>query len=122
MTSNSTDEASGLGAEQYCYLTTVGRVSGREHTIEIWFALSGTTLLMMSGSRDRAHWVRNVMQHPRVSIRLGNRLFQADGRIVEAAEEDALARQLLQDKYAGTDAAWFPDWVRTALPVAFDLI
>jgi hypothetical protein len=29
------------GAEPFCYLTTVGRVSGRPHTIEIWFALDG---------------------------------------------------------------------------------
>ena len=26
-------------AEQYCYLTTTGRVSGRPHEIEIWFAV-----------------------------------------------------------------------------------
>src|ERR1700704_3010939 len=99
MTSRSTSEAAGLGAEQYCYLTTVGRVSGREHTIEIWFALSGTSLLMLSGDRDRADWVRNALKHRRVTIRLSDRVFEADARIVEAAEEAALARRLLRDKY-----------------------
>lgn len=117
-----TSSAAALGAEQYCYLTTVGRVSGREHTIEIWFALSGSTLLMMSGNRERSHWVQNILKHPRVTIRLGDHVFVADARVVEDAEEDALARRLLQDKYAGTGAAWFSDWVVTALPVAFDLV
>ena len=28
-----------LAGETYCYLTTTGRVTGKPHTIEIWFAL-----------------------------------------------------------------------------------
>jgi hypothetical protein len=41
---------SALGEEDFCYLTTVGRVTGRPHTIEIWFAREGSTLYMLSGS------------------------------------------------------------------------
>jgi hypothetical protein len=33
-----------LAGEQYCYLTTTGRVTAKPHTIEIWFALEGSTL------------------------------------------------------------------------------
>jgi deazaflavin-dependent oxidoreductase (nitroreductase family) len=99
MTSKSISEAMELGAERHCYLTTVGRVSGREHRIEIWFALSGTTLLMLSGNRYRSHWLRNAVKHPRVTIRLRDRIFEADARIVEDAEEEARAstssRQIL---------------------------
>src|SRR5690606_17915662 len=32
----------GLAAEPYCYLTTTGRVTGRPHTIEIWFGHDGS--------------------------------------------------------------------------------
>jgi hypothetical protein len=28
-----------LADEEFCYLTTTGRVTGRPHEIEIWFAL-----------------------------------------------------------------------------------
>jgi hypothetical protein len=28
-------------SQAFCYLTTTGRVSGRPHTIEIWFARRG---------------------------------------------------------------------------------
>jgi deazaflavin-dependent oxidoreductase (nitroreductase family) len=118
----SINEAAGLSDEQHCYLTTVGRVSGRKHTIEIWFALSGSSLFMLSGNRDRSDWVRNAMKHPRVTIRIRDRVFEADARIIEDAEEDALARRLLRDKYADPGITWFPDWIVTALPVAFDLM
>jgi hypothetical protein len=30
--------------DDFCYLTTTGRVTGRSQTIEIWFALDGDTL------------------------------------------------------------------------------
>ena len=40
---------SALGEEAFCYLTTVGRVTGRPHTIEIWFAREGSTVYMLSG-------------------------------------------------------------------------
>jgi deazaflavin-dependent oxidoreductase (nitroreductase family) len=122
MTSKSIREAAALGAEQHCYLTTVGRVSGRAHEIEIWFALSGARLFMLSGNRDRSDWVRNAVKHPRVTIRIRDRVFEADARIVEDAEEEALARRLLRDKYADPGITWFPDWIVNALPVAFDLI
>jgi hypothetical protein len=117
----SVDDAQSLSEEPFCYLTTVDRVSGRRHTIEIWFALRDATIFMLSGNWDRADWVRNASRQRRVTIRLGDHLFEADARIVENADEDALARQLLKEKYARPDAS-FADWVITALPVAFDLI
>jgi hypothetical protein len=33
-----------LADEDYCYLTTIGRVSGEPREIEIWFGLDGRTL------------------------------------------------------------------------------
>lgn len=32
-----------LASEAFCYLATTGWISGRPHTIEIWFALDGST-------------------------------------------------------------------------------
>jgi hypothetical protein len=52
----SISQAAELSGEQHCYLTTVGRVSGRKHTIEIWFVFSGSSLFMLSGNRDRSDW------------------------------------------------------------------
>ena len=43
-----------LADEQFCYLTTTGRVSGEPREIEIWFALEATTLYMLAGGREKA--------------------------------------------------------------------
>jgi deazaflavin-dependent oxidoreductase (nitroreductase family) len=112
-----------VAGEQFCYLTTTGRVTGRPHTIEIWFGLSGRNLYMLSGNgaRRRADWVRNLMKSPRVSARLGEREIAGTGRVVRDAEEDALARRLLLEKYAPTYSGDLSEWGRTALPVAVDL-
>jgi deazaflavin-dependent oxidoreductase (nitroreductase family) len=61
------------GTAPFCYLTTTGRVSGRPHTIEIWFALRDRTLYLLSGGRDRSDWVRNLLAHPEVTVRIGRR-------------------------------------------------
>ena len=107
---------------EYCYITTVGRVSGRPHTIEIWFAAVDQTLYVLAGSGERADFVRNARKTPAVTIRIGQETspeHSASARIVTESEEDALARRLLLEKYAANND--LAEWGRTALPVAFDL-
>ena len=65
--------------------------------------------------------VRNALKHPRVTIRLSDRVYEADARLVDDAKEDALARRLIRDKYGDPDAS-VTGWTITALPVAFDLV
>jgi deazaflavin-dependent oxidoreductase (nitroreductase family) len=111
-----------LADEDYCYLTTTGRVTGRPHTIEIWFAASGGTLYMLSGGGDQADWVKNLRADPRVAVRIGGRAFGGRARVVTGAEEDALARRLLADKYGEYEDDGQPsEWARTALPVGVDV-
>ena len=39
-----------------CYLTTVGRRSGRRHEVEIWFGVIDVTLYLISGNGPNAEW------------------------------------------------------------------
>ena len=111
-----------LAQEDFCYLTTTGRISGRSHTIEIWFALHHTTLYMLAGDRDKSDWVKNILKQPAVSVKLGTVVYAGVGRIVSSTtEEDALARQLVFDKYVPRSTDDLNDWSRTSLPVAVDL-
>ncbi len=112
--------SSNLADEDFCYLTTVGRVTGRPHEIEIWFALEGRTLYMLSGGRDRSDWVKNLRRTPEVTVRIADERFEGRARVVEDPEEDALARRLLVEKYERTPGR-LANWRRTALPVAVDL-
>lgn len=111
-----------LGDENVCYLTTIGRRSGKRHTIEIWFALRDGTLYLLSGGGDSADWVRNLRKTSAVRVRVGTRSVDGKAREVTGPEEDALARQSLDEKYM----SWRPgkrlsSWARNALPVAIDL-
>ena len=112
-----------LAGEAFCYLTTTGRVSGRPHTIEIWFGLNGSTLYMLSGNgpRRRSDWVKNLMQTPAVNVRIRDREFSGTARVVEDRDEDGLARRLLVEKYEPTYSGDLSEWGRTALPVAVDI-
>jgi deazaflavin-dependent oxidoreductase (nitroreductase family) len=111
-----------LAEEDFCYLTTKGRVSGRPHEIEIWFSLvpESQTLYMLSGDRDRSDWVRNILRDPGVTVRIAGEKFSGLAREARDPEEDELARRLLVEKYESRPGS-LADWRRTALPVIVDL-
>jgi deazaflavin-dependent oxidoreductase (nitroreductase family) len=111
-----------LADKDFCYLTTTGRNSGRPHTIEIWFALAGHTVYMLSGGRDKADWVQNVMRHREVQLRIADAVFSGQARFVSNTEEDALARKIVYDKYTPRDSDDLSHWSRTSLPVAVDVV
>jgi deazaflavin-dependent oxidoreductase (nitroreductase family) len=110
-----------LASEDFCYLTTTGRVTGRPHTIEIWFAIEGHTLYMLSGGGDRSDWVKNLKRTPDVTVRIAGARFEGRARIVEDDREDGLARRLLVEKYEQNPGS-LSNWRRTALPAAVDLV
>ena len=113
------------GAAPFCYLTTTGRVSGRPHTIEIWFALEEQTLYLLSGGGDRSDWVRNLRASPEVTVRIGRRdapgLAARARVVVPGTDEDELARRLVTDKYQPGYGGDLSGWRRSSLPVAVDL-
>ena len=115
------DDLERFADEDFCYLTTSGRKTGRAHTIEIWFALDGHTLYMLSGAGANADWVKNLLRAPEVTVRIKDRVFDGRGRVVERADEDALARRIVVAKYQPRDSDDLSGWGRSALPVAVDL-
>ena len=110
-----------LASESYCYLTSTGRVSGEPCEIEIWFALDGQTLYMLSGGRDRSDWVKNLTKTPAVSVRIADRTFEGRARAVDDPDEDGRARRLVFDKYSATYSGDLTDWRESSLPIAVDL-
>jgi deazaflavin-dependent oxidoreductase (nitroreductase family) len=112
------DELPGL---DYCYLTTIGRTSGRPHTIEIWFALREDRLYLLAGGGEDSDWVKNLRAHPTVGLRLGDRDMLARARVVVDPEEEALARRLLLEKYSDREEDDLEEWGRSALPVVIEL-
>lgn len=109
-----------LAAEDFCYLTTIGRVTGRPHEIEIWFAFENGAVYMLSGGGDRADWVRNLRHDPGVTVTIAGQELEGTARVVEDPEEDELARRLLVEKYERSPGS-LAGWRRRAQPVAVDL-
>ena len=111
-----------LADQDFAYLTTTGRRSGKPHRIEIWFAIDGDRLYMLSGGGGGADWVKNIRHDGSVRIQVGSRTVAARARIVRGAREDQHARELLDEKYMGWRAGKkLSSWARDALPVAIDL-
>lgn len=107
--------------ESFCYLTTRGRVTGKARTIEIWFGLRGDTAYLLSGGRHRSDWVQNIVASRDVTLRVGDRVFEGQARIVTDPDEERMARDLLLTKYRSRYGGDLSGWRERALPVAVDL-
>lgn len=107
--------------DDFCYLMTRGRRTGRPHEIEIWFALDGRTLYMLSGGRERSDWVRNLRADPRVTVRLRDTSYDADARVVDDGEESEHGRTLVFEKYQPRYSGSLERWRRESLLVAIDV-
>lgn len=105
--------------QEYGYLTTRGRRSGRPHTVEIWFALHDGRFWLIAGAGDAADWVRNLQAHPAVRFRVGGTSVDATAETVRDDELSRVPRRLLAAKYQhwreGQDLS---DWAASGLAVA----
>ena len=111
-----------LAGEDFAYLTTTGRRSGKPHRIEIWFAIEAGRLFMLSGGGDSADWVKNIREDRNVRIQVGSRAVSARARIARAGAEDQRARELLDAKYMGWKTGKkLSSWARGSTPVVIEL-
>jgi deazaflavin-dependent oxidoreductase (nitroreductase family) len=106
----------------YCYLTTVGRVSGKAHEIEVWFAAGDEhTLYLLAGGRDQSDWVKNAMTTPAVTVRIEDTTWRATAEVLAGGDEEFRARFLVFEKYQARYSGDLRNWRDTALPVAVRL-
>jgi len=85
--------------EECCDLTTTGRRSGRPHEIEIWFAVAGDVLYMVSGNGESSDWYLNALADPAVTLRLGGITRRATARAVTDPAERRRIGDLLDAKH-----------------------
>lgn len=111
-----------LAKEEYCYLTTKGRNTGKPHEIEIWFGVNGNSIYLLSGGGDGSDWVKNLRVDPNVMVRIGKQTFKGTARIVRNIEEESMARPMLAAKYQGwKEGEPMSEWGKTALVVGIEL-
>lgn len=89
-------------AEQFIYLTTIGRKSGRSFTKELWFAI-GDDKIYLSHEGESTNWMKNIAKNRHVHVKIGSVNFEANGRILGEAYDPSreLGKKLLYEKYYG---------------------
>lgn len=111
-----------LSKEDYCYLTTKGRKTGKPHEIEIWFGVQENSIYLLSGGGDASHWVKNLLADPNVTVRIAAHNFTGIARIVNEEKEEMMARHMLTGKYQSwQEGQTMSDWGRTAWVVGIEL-
>lgn len=95
-----------LSETQYLYLTTTGRKTGQPREIEIWFIESDGRFYVLAEMFHRAQWVKNIINNPRVGVRVGDLEFQATARVLDGKRDSAAweaAQRLAREKYGWGD-------------------
>lgn len=110
-----------MPGDDYCYLTTRGRLTGADHEIEIWYVREGDTLYLLAGAGESSDWVRNLQADPAVHVRIDDVTHDARGRVVTDADEDRRARDVVFEKYQPRNQGELVSWRERALPVALDI-
>ncbi len=96
--------------EQVLHLTTIGRVTGRPHEIEIWFIVHQDKFYLFSEHREAAGWVRNIRRNSNASVRFGKSNSKVVARVLDYSNE----RELWDEVQAIADRKY--GW-RDGLPV-----
>ena len=113
-----------LAKEDFCYVTTKGRVTGNPHEIEIWFVTQGASIYLLSGGGDQSDWVKNLLKDPNVTVRIANSTFTGSAHLAKEKDqaEDSPIRYLMAEKYQEwEDGRTLSEWARTALVVEIEL-
>ena len=99
-----------LKKEQFAYMTTIGRKSGRSHTVELWFALAdGKIYLSHEGAAT--DWMRNISSNSRVSVKVGGVNVEAEAVILNGGIAIKAGQRSLYEKYYGqAPEATIDDW------------
>jgi deazaflavin-dependent oxidoreductase (nitroreductase family) len=87
--------------EQFVYLTTIGRKTAKEHTVELWFALGKEEEVYLSHEGPRTDWMKNLVKHPRVKARIGKQTFEANAKIEKSGSHREEGKKALYEKYYG---------------------
>ena len=107
-----------MAADDYCYVTTTGRRTGQPHRIEIWYAVAGELVYLLSGGGLRSDWVRNVLSNPAVTVEIGDQTQRGDARVIVENAEAERARALVYEKYATRSGDDLTAWRDSALAIA----
>lgn len=101
-------------------MVTRGRRSGREHRVQVWFAVDGEDIWLRT-DRD-ADWYRNLRREARCEIEAGAE--RAVAQLTPVTDEGAALRRIVELWRAKYGAEWVGDWYveRGRVPVRLRIV
>jgi deazaflavin-dependent oxidoreductase (nitroreductase family) len=87
-------------------LTTIGRKSGKRHTVTVWFLIDKETVYLVT-LRLQRDWPRNIMKNGRVELDIAGKGFKGHAKQIVDAKRLAHVKASLSKKYW---AAWLASW------------
>ena len=91
---------------QFLYLTTNGRKTTKQHTIEIWFIEYNKRYYILSERKKASDWVQNIISDPNVTFNVNNKTYKRYARLVDRNKEPIVANavsDLMLRKYGWND-------------------
>lgn len=88
------NQASDLN-QSFLHLTTRGRKTGKQHTIELWFAAADHSLYFLA--HKDSQWWKNIRASPNVTVQVGGNALQGRGRIVDERRQEVF--RMFEEKY-----------------------
>ena len=96
-------------------ITHYGRTSGKPYQVKIWFTVDGDHINLQTMDMDR-QWIRNVLKNPKISLRIGNEVFEGEVTPVSDPHEMRRVVELMKRKYP-ISLPYL--WIKKRLPGAF---
>lgn len=87
-------------------LTTIGRKTGRRHTVTTWFLVDGKTVYLVT-MRLQRDWPRNLIKNGQTELDIAGKVFKGRAKQILEAKRLLHVKALLSKKYW---AAWFGAW------------
>jgi deazaflavin-dependent oxidoreductase (nitroreductase family) len=80
-------------------LTTIGRRSGREHSVTIYAFPDGDDLVVVGSYAGRPNdpdWAANLKANPRAAVKRGRQSVDHRARVVDGAERERLWKMVVE--------------------------
>jgi hypothetical protein len=100
-----------LMKEKFVYLTTKGRKSGKNHEVELWFALASDKIYL-SHEGEYTDWMKNLAKNATVSLKIGSESFDGEAALTQmGSQARETGKQALYEKYYGqANKETLDDW------------
>lgn len=92
-------DLSALSKQSTLELTTVGRKSGKQFTVKIWFVVAGPQTIYVQHVMAPANWCKNLAKTPAVSLDFGQGKVSGSASVIAEASRKREILALFRKKY-----------------------